>query len=122
MDYFWYRKGRFSIPDLYLPTSKSQYYYKNGVNPQAVIAFVPSAVIALVLALVPVFGKVAPFGWFIGAALGATAYFIVTRGRPLVDAPVEVNDCAARAAARRLIIATQLAARRYQARCKSFAA
>jgi cytosine/uracil/thiamine/allantoin permease len=51
---------------------------------------VPSAVIALVLALVPVFSKVAPFGWFIGAALGATAYFIVTRGRPLVDAPVEV--------------------------------
>ena len=25
------------------------------------------------------------------AALGATAYFIVTRGRPLVDAPVEVT-------------------------------
>jgi nucleobase:cation symporter-1, NCS1 family len=90
MDYFWYRKGRFSIPDLYEPTPKSQYYYRNGVNPQAVIAFVPSAVIALVLALVPVFSKVAPFGWFIGAALGATAYFIVTRGRPLVDAPVEV--------------------------------
>src|SRR6478735_8567284 len=77
LDYFWYRKGRFSIPDLYLPTPESKYYYRNGVNPQAVIAFVPSAVIALVLALVPVFGKVAPFGWFIGAALGATAYFIV---------------------------------------------
>jgi nucleobase:cation symporter-1, NCS1 family len=89
LDYFWYRKGRFSITDLYLPTPKSKYYYKNGVNPQAVTAFVPSAVIALVLALVPTFEKVAPFGWFIGAALGAIAYFIVTRGRPLVEAPVE---------------------------------
>ncbi len=89
LDYFWYRKGRFSIPDLYLPTPESQYYYKNGVNPQAVIAFLPSAAIALVLALVPMFGKVAPFGWFIGAALGAIAYFIVTRGRPLVAAPVQ---------------------------------
>jgi nucleobase:cation symporter-1, NCS1 family len=89
LDYFWYRKGRFSITDLYLPTPKSKYYYRNGVNPQAVTAFVPSAVIALVLALVPTFEKVAPFGWFIGAALGAIAYFIVTRGRPLVDAPVE---------------------------------
>jgi NCS1 family nucleobase:cation symporter-1 len=89
LDYFWYRKGRFSIPDLYLPTPKSKYYYRNGVNPQAVTAFVPSAVIALVLALVPTFEKVAPFGWFIGAALGAIAYFIVTRGRPLVDAPVQ---------------------------------
>jgi NCS1 family nucleobase:cation symporter-1 len=46
-------------------------------------------VIALVLALVPTFEKVAPFGWFIGAALGAIAYFIVARGRPLVEAPVE---------------------------------
>jgi NCS1 family nucleobase:cation symporter-1 len=89
LDYFWYRKGRFSITDLYLPTPESKYYYRKGVNPNAVKAFVPSAVIALVLALVPVFGKVAPFGWFIGAGLGAIAYYIVTRGRPLVEAPVE---------------------------------
>jgi cytosine/uracil/thiamine/allantoin permease len=41
------------------------------------------------LALVPTFEKVAPFGWFIGAALGAIAYFIVTRGRPLVEGPLE---------------------------------
>ncbi|HKV20105.1 MAG TPA: cytosine permease, partial [Mycobacterium sp.] len=87
LDYFWYRKGRFSISDLYLPTPESQYYYRKGVNPNAVKAFVPSAVIALVLALVPTFGKVAPFGWFIGAALGALAYYVVTRGRPLSEAP-----------------------------------
>jgi len=89
LDYFWYRKGRFSIPDLYLPTPESKYYYRNGVNPQAVIAFVPSATIALVLALVPMFEKVAPFGWFIGAALGAIAYYMVTRGKPLVQGPIE---------------------------------
>jgi NCS1 family nucleobase:cation symporter-1 len=89
LDYFWYRKGRFSIPDLYLPTPQSKYYYRNGVNPQAVLAFVPSATIALVLALVPMFSKVAPFGWFIGAALGAVAYYVVTRGKPLVQGPIE---------------------------------
>ena len=89
LDYFWYRKGRFSIPDLYLPTPESKYYYRKGVNPQAVMAFVPSAAIALILALVPMFGKVAPFGWFIGAALGAIAYYIVTRGKPLVEGPLE---------------------------------
>jgi NCS1 family nucleobase:cation symporter-1 len=89
LDYFWYRKGRFSIPDLYLPTPESQYYYRKGFNPNALKAFVPSAVIALVLALVPTFEKVAPFGWFIGAALGAIAYYIVTRGKPLVQGPLE---------------------------------
>jgi hypothetical protein len=35
------------------------------------------------------FEKVAPFGWFIGAALGAIAYYIVTRGKPLVAGPIE---------------------------------
>nr|WP_257956872.1 NCS1 family nucleobase:cation symporter-1 [Nocardioides sp. B-3] len=81
VDYFLFRKGRFSIPDMYDPTPRSAYYYKDGVNPQAIIAFVPSAVIALMFALVPVFSPVAPFGWFIGCAPGAVAYRIVTRGR-----------------------------------------
>ena len=67
----------------------SKYYYRNGVNPQAVKAFVPSAAIALILALVPTFERVAPFGWFIGAALGALAYYIVTRGKPLVEGHLE---------------------------------
>jgi NCS1 family nucleobase:cation symporter-1 len=95
LDYFWYRKGRFSIPDLYLPTPESKYYYRNGVNPQAVIAFVPSAAIALILALVPTFEKVAPFGWFIGAALGA----IATRRRA-----VRGDGRAPRPAARRVTV------------------
>jgi hypothetical protein len=43
----------------------------------------------LILALVPMFGRVAPFGWFIGAALGALAYFAVTRGKPLFEGPLE---------------------------------
>ena len=33
--------------------------------------------------------KVAPFGWFIGAALGAIAYYLVTRGKPFVEGPIE---------------------------------
>ena len=66
VDYFLFRKVRFSIPDLYDPTDKSLYYYRNGVNPLAVKAFVPSSVIALTLSLMPAFSRIAPFGWFIG--------------------------------------------------------
>jgi NCS1 family nucleobase:cation symporter-1 len=84
VDYFAPRKGRFSLPDLYEPTAKSLYYYRNGVNPLAIKAFVPSAVVALILALVPTFSYVAPFGWFIGCALGAVAYWVVARGRHVV--------------------------------------
>jgi NCS1 family nucleobase:cation symporter-1 len=74
VDYFTFRKARFSIPHLYEPTSKSIYHYRNGINPLAVIAFVPASIIALTLTLVPTFEEVAPFGWFIGAALGAASY------------------------------------------------
>ena len=69
----------------YLPTPESEYYYKNGVNTQALKAFIPSSAIALVLALVSTFDKVAPFSWFIGAGLGALCYYAITRGRPLVE-------------------------------------
>jgi nucleobase:cation symporter-1, NCS1 family len=81
VDYFLFRKARFSIPDLYEPTERSLYYYRNGVNPLAIKAFVPASIIALTLALVPAFSLIAPFGWFIGAALGAIAYYVVAKGR-----------------------------------------
>ena len=81
VDYFLFRKARFSIPDLYEPTERSLYYYRNGVNPLAIKAFVPASIIALTLALVPAFSLIAPFGWFIGAALGAIAYYVVAQGR-----------------------------------------
>jgi hypothetical protein len=32
-------------------------------------------------ALVPAFSVIAPFGWFIGAALGAVAYYLVARNK-----------------------------------------
>ncbi|MFP5283206.1 MAG: NCS1 family nucleobase:cation symporter-1 [Actinomycetes bacterium] len=87
VDYFLFRKARVSIPDLYEPSAKSIYYYRNGLNPLAVKAFVPSSVIALTLALVPAFAVVAPFGWFIGAALGAVLYRVIARGKlPILPA------------------------------------
>ena len=99
VDYFVYRKARFSVPDLYDPSPKSIYYYRNGLNPLAVASLVPSAIISLTLALVPVFSRVAPFGWFIGAGLGAVLYFVLARGKlvilppdaPATQAPTEVD-------------------------------
>jgi NCS1 family nucleobase:cation symporter-1 len=90
VDYFLFRKGRFSIPDLYQPSASSIYYYRNGVNPLAVMAFVPASVIALTLSLVPTFSRVAPFGWFIGAALGAALYYVVAKGK-LTILPAELQ-------------------------------
>jgi NCS1 family nucleobase:cation symporter-1 len=81
VDYFALRRERFSIRDMYLPSSASIYFYRKGINPLAVVAFIPAAIIALLLALVGTFNSVSPFGWFIGAALGAVFYLAVARGR-----------------------------------------
>ena len=90
VDYFVHRKSRFSIPDLYEPSAKSIYYYRNGVNRLAIQAFVPASVIALTLALVPTFSRIAPFGWFIGAALGAVLYYVIAKNK-LVILPAGVE-------------------------------
>ena len=81
VDYFIHRKGRFSIPDMYDPSSKSIYYYDNGINRLAAYALVPSAIVSLTMALVPTFSRIAPFGWFIGAGLGALFYYFLAKGK-----------------------------------------
>ncbi|MGH3585687.1 MAG: NCS1 family nucleobase:cation symporter-1 [Pseudonocardia sp.] len=81
VDFFLLRRQRVRIEHLYLPTPESDYYYRKGVNPYAVIAFAPAAVLSLTLAVVPAFSAVAPFGWFVGTAVAAAVYFPVARGR-----------------------------------------
>jgi NCS1 family nucleobase:cation symporter-1 len=95
IDYFALRKARVTISDLYDPTDTSLYYYRGGVNPLAVAAFVPSAAVSLTLALTPAFSRIAPFGWFIGAALGALVYFGIARGKlPIVPGDKVVTGTA----------------------------
>jgi nucleobase:cation symporter-1, NCS1 family len=77
-DYYLLRRGHVIVPDLYRAHEGSLYYYRKGWNPKAVAAFVPAAAVSAVVALLPPFKDVAPFSWFIGAALGAAAYFLIT--------------------------------------------
>jgi NCS1 family nucleobase:cation symporter-1 len=81
VDFFLIRRQRVLLADLYTPTPASAYYYRKGINPLAVIAFVPAAAVSLTFALVPAFDKIAPFGWFIGCALGALIYYPLARRR-----------------------------------------
>ncbi|RCW46823.1 NCS1 family nucleobase:cation symporter-1 [Halopolyspora algeriensis] len=76
-DYWLLRKTRVNVPDLYTDNPQGEFHYRNGYNPKAVWAFVPSAAISVVLALVPVFAPVSGFSWFIGAILGAAVYVVI---------------------------------------------
>lgn len=90
-DYFLLRRQRVDVQALFQEGKGRAYWYTGGLNPKALIAFVPSAAIAIVIALLPAFGTLAPFSWFIGAALGAGIYAAVafaTQARPAHLRPV----------------------------------
>ena len=55
----------------------------NGLNVNALIAFVPAAAVSLCVALVPVpaLQTLASFSWFIAAPLGAACYWAVMAAR-----------------------------------------
>ncbi|MCX4574305.1 NCS1 family nucleobase:cation symporter-1 [Streptomyces sp. NBC_01571] len=89
LDYYWVRRGRVDVDQLFDARPGSPYYYRKGVNPKALWAFLPSAAVAAVLALVKTFSDVAPYSWFIGTALAAGLYMALCRTeRRAADHPV----------------------------------
>lgn len=76
VDYWVYRRAHVNIPDLYT-NGTGDYWYRSGVNVRAFAALVPAGVIAVVIALVPVFSAVSGFSWFIGAILAAVLYYVL---------------------------------------------
>jgi len=85
-DYWLLRKGCINVPELYSEHPAGAYHYSKGINLRAVAAFVPAALLAIVLALVPNFHAIAPFSWLIGAGIAAVVYLLIApRNRPYVD-------------------------------------
>ncbi len=81
-DYWLVRKGRVNVPDLYTDEAGGEYAYTRGVNKRAVVAGLPAALVALVIALVPAFSGISGFSWFIGAILAAIVYLLIMRSQP----------------------------------------
>ena len=76
-DYWLLRRGKVNVPELYSESPAAAYFYRKGVNPQAMIALMAASAVAIPIACVPVFEDAAPFAWFVGAALGALAYWLI---------------------------------------------
>jgi putative nucleobase cation symporter len=104
IDYFYFKRARIDLRDLYSPARDGRYYYQRGINMNALIAFIPAAIIALCIALIPLplFQTLAPFSWFIAAPLGSLCYWVVMRVRGveerLVPVPADGTDDAEEAA------------------------
>lgn len=76
-DYWLVRRGRIDVPALYSEAPGGAYHYRRGVNPRAVAVFVPSAVLAVAAGFVPAMEAIAPFSWFLGAAVAAILTVLV---------------------------------------------
>ncbi|MFF2507573.1 NCS1 family nucleobase:cation symporter-1 [Streptomyces sp. NPDC058067] len=79
VDYYWVKRGRVDVSQLFTADADSPYYYRKGVNPKALGAFLPTAAFAAVLALVPFFSNAAPYSWFVGTATAAVLYAVLCR-------------------------------------------
>ncbi|GAA4389271.1 NCS1 family nucleobase:cation symporter-1 [Tsukamurella soli] len=89
-DYWLVRRSRVDVPSLYSDRPGGPYHYARGVNVRAVVALVPTAAAALLMAFVPAFHAVSDFSWFIGAGLGVVVYLLVAdRKGPFAEASGE---------------------------------
>ncbi len=76
-DYWLIRRTKINVPELFTEERTGAYFYRNGFNLRAIAAFIPAAVISLLIAFIPAFEPVSAFSWFFGAGLGAVAYLAI---------------------------------------------
>jgi NCS1 family nucleobase:cation symporter-1 len=87
VDYYLIKRQQVDVDSMFKAGPESPYWYSGGLNMRAVLAFVVGAAISAVLALIPMFGAIAPFSWFIGVAISGAFYWILMAATP---APVTV--------------------------------
>ncbi len=79
-DFYLVKKQRIDVDALYSMEPKGRYWYAGGVNPKAVAALIPAALIAVFMVLIPRMSSFANFTWFIGCGLGMMFYVMIHAG------------------------------------------
>jgi NCS1 family nucleobase:cation symporter-1 len=87
VDYYLVKRGRIEVDGLYREGASSAYWYQGGLNREALYAFVPAAIIALVMALIPGFATISPFSWFVGAGIAGGLYWFIARRHRVLALP-----------------------------------
>ncbi|MFS2060582.1 NCS1 family nucleobase:cation symporter-1 [Kosakonia cowanii] len=78
-DFYLIKRGKVFVDDLFTVSPNGRYWYKNGFNPKAIAALLPSVMVGLVISFIPALHEVANFSWFIGVFLGAGCYCWLAR-------------------------------------------
>ncbi|MBQ4767607.1 NCS1 family nucleobase:cation symporter-1 [Pectobacterium versatile] len=79
MDFYVIKDGKIYVDDLFDATPKGKYWYRNGFNPNAIMALIPAVTIGLIITFTPQWRDAANFSWFIGAFLAAGCYRYLAR-------------------------------------------
>ena len=74
-DYYLIKRQHLNMQELFSSVPGSSYYYVNGWNTRALIAFGVAAMFSLSTVLVPALASLGGYGWLIGAGLGGVFYY-----------------------------------------------
>jgi NCS1 family nucleobase:cation symporter-1 len=87
-DYYLVRRRAVTVDDLFTMDEGGSYWYRNGINPVAVVATVVAAAVAVLPVLlggtISWMHTAAQYSWFIGMALGLLIYVPAARRSPTV--------------------------------------
>jgi nucleobase:cation symporter-1, NCS1 family len=85
-DFYLIRKQKIVVDDLFTMSKTSNYWYKNGYNPVAVVATVVGAILAMAPVLLGgiVFGMAgaSQYSWFIGCGVSFGLYYVLAAHSP----------------------------------------
>ncbi len=79
VDYYMIRNGKLDIQQLFSADLSGMYYYDNGWNKKAMIAFALAAIFSIATVWIPDLGFLSGFSWVFGAVLGAALYYMLMK-------------------------------------------
>ncbi|CAN5789883.1 NCS1 family nucleobase:cation symporter-1 [soil metagenome] len=92
-DYYILRKRRLNVQDMFSTDPAGNYYYGNGWNQTAIMAFGIAAVFSLATVWVPAMATLSGIGWLIGALLGGVLHVVLMRRFQEVETGIDgVSD------------------------------
>jgi NCS1 family nucleobase:cation symporter-1 len=79
VDYYMLKGGVLNVEELFSADEDGEYYYDNGWNKKAMIAFILPAIFSVATVWVSALGFLSGFSWVIGALLGGGLYYVITK-------------------------------------------
>ena len=79
VDYYMIKNGKLDIQNLFSADPSGEYFYDNGWNRKAMLAFCSIATFSVATVWVPALQFLSGFAWVIGAALGGAVYYVIMK-------------------------------------------